>query len=65
MSFVISTYQIAKFIAEALTPFSVLFGNTVSLTLSLAVLALDIVVYHQHSEKEYSIVALSLDCALV
>ncbi|KAH6653824.1 hypothetical protein BKA67DRAFT_261489 [Truncatella angustata] len=65
VSFIIDLVQIAKFIAEALTPFGMLFGNTVSLTLSMAILALDVVVYVQHTEKQYSLIALSLDCALL
>jgi hypothetical protein len=62
---VIAAVQIARFIAEALTPFSVLFGNSVSVTLSLAVLALDVVVYIQHADKQYSTIGIGLDCGLV
>ncbi|KAI1851300.1 hypothetical protein JX266_003375 [Neoarthrinium moseri] len=65
VSFIINAVQIAKFIAEALTPFSMLFGNVVSLVLSTAILALDVVVYVRHSEKNYSTIALALDCALL
>ncbi|KAK6078593.1 hypothetical protein SCUP234_06216 [Seiridium cupressi] len=65
VSFILDLVQIAKFIAEVLTPFGMLAGNAVSLTLSLAILVLDVVVYVQHADKNYSIVALSLDCALL
>jgi hypothetical protein len=42
-----------------------IFGNAVSLALSLAILALDVVIYVQHSDKNYSTIALALDCALL
>ncbi|KAK7911311.1 hypothetical protein PG985_013792 [Apiospora marii] len=64
-SFIINAIQIAKFLAEALTPFGMVVGNVLSVTLSTAILALDVVVYLQHTEKKYSIVALGMDCALL
>ncbi|ORY58767.1 uncharacterized protein BCR38DRAFT_376712 [Pseudomassariella vexata] len=65
ISFIINLIQISKFIAEALTPFAMMFGNIISLVLSLAVLALDVVVYIQRADRHYSIVALAMDCALL
>ncbi|KAK8003518.1 hypothetical protein PG989_003237 [Apiospora arundinis] len=64
-SFVINAYQIAKFLAEALTPFGMMFGNILSVTLSIAILALDVVMYLQWTDKHYSIVALAMDCTLL
>ncbi|ETS85816.1 hypothetical protein PFICI_03841 [Pestalotiopsis fici W106-1] len=64
-SLVINLVQIAKFIAEALTPFAMVFGNAVSLTLSAAILALDITVYIQHDDRHYSSAGIGLDCALL
>jgi hypothetical protein len=65
ISFIIDLLQIAKFIAEALTPFGMLFGNVVSLVFSSAILALDVLVYVEHADKNYSILALALDCGLL
>jgi hypothetical protein len=65
ISFIINLIQIAKFIAEALTPLGMLFGNIVGMVFSVAILALDIVVYTQYQEKNYSLIALALDCALL
>ncbi|KAI0129174.1 hypothetical protein BJ170DRAFT_682961 [Xylariales sp. AK1849] len=65
ISFILNLVQIAKFIAEALTPFGMLFGNVVTSVFSLAILALDVVVYINHADKNYSIIALALDCALL
>ncbi|KAK8035419.1 hypothetical protein PG993_010414 [Apiospora rasikravindrae] len=64
-SFIINAIQIAKFLAEALTPFGMMVGNILSVTLSSAILALDVVVYLQHTEKKYSIIALGMDCVLL
>ncbi|KAK8111909.1 uncharacterized protein PG998_008366 [Apiospora kogelbergensis] len=64
-SFVINAYQIAKFLAEALTPFGMMFGNILSVTLSTAILALDVVMYLQWTDKHYSIIALGMDCTLL
>lgn len=65
ISLVINLVQIAKFIAEALTPFAMVFGNAISLTLSAAILALDITVYVQHDDRHYSSAGIGLDCALL
>ncbi|KAI0155906.1 hypothetical protein BJ166DRAFT_594112 [Pestalotiopsis sp. NC0098] len=64
-SLVINLVQIAKFIAEALTPFAMVFGNAISLTLSMAILALDVTVYVQHDDRNYSAAGIGLDCALL
>lgn len=64
-SFIINAIQIAKFLAEALTPFGMVVCNVLSVTLSTAILALDVVVYLQHTEKKYSIIALGMDCSLL
>lgn len=57
--------SIARFIAEVLTPLPLLFGCILNLVLSSAVLALDIVIYVQRKDKNYSLIGLGLDAALM
>ncbi|CAJ2509447.1 Uu.00g144730.m01.CDS01 [Anthostomella pinea] len=64
-SLIITLVSIARFIAEVLTPLPLLFMSIISLTLSSAVLALDIVVYVQYADREYSLIGLGMDCALM
>ncbi|KAI1075983.1 hypothetical protein F5B20DRAFT_344469 [Whalleya microplaca] len=65
ISLIITLASVAKFIAEALTPLPLLFSNILSATLSGAVLALDIVVYVQHADRQYSLIGLAMDCTLM
>ncbi|KAI0104707.1 hypothetical protein GGR51DRAFT_225570 [Nemania sp. FL0031] len=65
ISLVITFISIARFIAEVLTPLPLLFGCILSLVLSGAVLALDITIYVQRKDKNYSLVGLGLDAALI
>ncbi|KAJ4249413.1 hypothetical protein NW762_012264 [Fusarium torreyae] len=57
--------EIAKFFAESLTPWTMLFTHVIKLTCAIATLALDIVVYTEKHDKHYSLVALGLDCAFI
>lgn len=57
--------EIAKYFAEALTPWTMLFTHVIKLTCALATLVLDIVVYVQKHDKHYSLVALGLDCGFM
>ncbi|KAI0024004.1 hypothetical protein F4780DRAFT_798234 [Xylariomycetidae sp. FL0641] len=65
LSLVVTLAQIARFIAEVLTPLPLLFGSILSITLSAAILVLDIFVYVQHKDKKYSMIGLGLDLLLV
>lgn len=65
ISLVITFVSIAKFIAEVLTPLPLLFGNIMNLVLASAVLALDVVVYVQYADRQYSLIGLIMDCALM
>lgn len=65
ISLVVTFVSIARFIAEVLTPLSLLFGAILNITLSCAVLALDIVIYVQRSDKNYSLIGLGLDAGLI
>lgn len=58
-------FEIAKFTAESLTPWTMLFTHVVKLTCASAILALDVVVYVQRSDAHYSLVGLGLDAALM
>ncbi|KAI1160618.1 hypothetical protein F5B18DRAFT_663716 [Nemania serpens] len=65
ISLVVTFVSIARFIAEVLTPLPLLFGCILNLVLSSAVLALDIVIYVQRKDKNYSLIGLGLDTALI
>ncbi|KAI1086845.1 hypothetical protein F5B19DRAFT_487187 [Rostrohypoxylon terebratum] len=65
ISLIITFVSIAKFIAEVLTPLPLLFSNILNLVFASAVLALDIVVYLNHTEKQYSLAGLAMDSALM
>ncbi|KAI0814059.1 hypothetical protein GGR55DRAFT_494559 [Xylaria sp. FL0064] len=65
ISLVATFISIARFIAEVLTPLPLLFGCILNLVLSAVVLALDIVIYVQHKDKNYSLIGLGLDAALI
>ncbi|KAF4339251.1 hypothetical protein FBEOM_6843 [Fusarium beomiforme] len=60
-----SFVEIAKYFAEALTPWTMLFTHVIKLTCAIATLALDVVVYTEKHDKHYSLVALGLDCAFI
>ncbi|KAI0530337.1 hypothetical protein GGR58DRAFT_239927 [Xylaria digitata] len=65
ISLVVTFVAIARFIAEVLTPLSLLFGCILNVVLSGVVLALDIVIYVQRKDKHYSVIGLGLDTALI
>ncbi|KAH8159879.1 hypothetical protein CIB48_g8370 [Xylaria polymorpha] len=65
VSLAVTFIAIARFIAEALTSINVLFGCILNLVLSSVVLALDIVIYVQRRDKQYSLIGLVLDIALI
>ncbi len=64
-SLVVTFISIARFIAEVLTPLPLLFGCILNVVLSSVVLALDIVIYVQRRDKNYSVIGLGLDAALM
>ncbi|KAK0625324.1 hypothetical protein B0T17DRAFT_590934 [Bombardia bombarda] len=65
VSLVLSIIEISKMATESLTPFLMLCTHIIKLTLSFAILGLDITVYLQRTDEHYSIVALALDCGLL
>ncbi|KAF4996244.1 hypothetical protein FGRMN_4600 [Fusarium graminum] len=60
-----SFVEIAKYFAEALTPWTMLFTHVIKLACAAATLALDIVIYTEKHDKHYSLVALGLDSAFI
>lgn len=65
VSLLVTFISIARYIAEVLTPLSLLFGCILNMTLSAVVLALDIVIYVQRTDRHYSAAGLGLDTALM
>ncbi|KAI0160177.1 hypothetical protein GGR57DRAFT_499590 [Xylariaceae sp. FL1272] len=65
ISLVITLVAVARFIAEVLTPVPLLFGCILNVVLSIVVLALDVVVYTQRSDSNYSLIGLGLDAVLI
>jgi len=65
LSLLLNTIEIAKLVSETLTPFVMVFTHVLKMALALAILALDVVVYTQHSEGNWSLVGLAIDCALL
>ncbi|KAK7433382.1 hypothetical protein QQZ08_000322 [Neonectria magnoliae] len=57
--------EVAKYFAESLTPWTMLFTHVIKLTCASAVLALDVVVYVQRHDRHYSLVGLGLDSAFI
>ena len=52
-------------VSETLTPFFMLASYVIKLVLAFANLGLDIVVYQQRTDANYSIVGLAIDCGLL
>lgn len=65
LALVLTILEITKTVGEVLTPFFMLATHVVKLTLAFVNLALDIVVYLQRSDRNYSIVGLAIDCGLL
>ncbi|RYP71047.1 hypothetical protein DL769_004760 [Monosporascus sp. CRB-8-3] len=65
VNFVLTLVSIAKFVSEVLTPSGMLFNCILSTVLALAILALDILVYIKHSDKQYSLIGLVIDSCLL
>lgn len=57
--------EISKTATETLTPFAMLCTHIIKLTVALAMLALDVTVYLQRTDQDYSIVGLALDCGFL
>jgi hypothetical protein len=65
VALLLTIVEIAKYAGDVLTPFMLLATHVIKLTLAFANLGLDIVVYLQRREREYSIVGLAIDCGLL
>ncbi|EPE05226.1 hypothetical protein F503_03831 [Ophiostoma piceae UAMH 11346] len=60
---VLTGLEVHRLVAETLTPFFLLACNVLKMTGASAILALDIVVYTQRSEGDWSTIGLALDAA--
>ncbi|RFU78269.1 hypothetical protein TARUN_3947 [Trichoderma arundinaceum] len=58
-------YEIARYFAQALTPWTMLFTHVVKLACASAILALDVVIYVQRSDSHYSLIGLGMDALLM
>ncbi|KAI9147777.1 hypothetical protein HJFPF1_12808 [Paramyrothecium foliicola] len=58
-------FEIGKYIAESLTPWTMLFTHVLKLSCATAILALDVVVYARQHDKHYSLIGLGLDIAFI
>ncbi|RYP69883.1 hypothetical protein DL771_005826 [Monosporascus sp. 5C6A] len=65
VNFAMTLVSIAKFVSEVLTPSGMLFNCILSTVLALAILALDILVYMKHNDKQYSLIGLIVDSCLL
>ena len=65
VSTICTVFEIARFLAEALTPWTVLFTHIIKLTCAVALLVLDSVAHAQRIDGHYTAVGLALDVALL
>lgn len=65
LALILTILEITKTVGEVLTPFFMLGTHVIKLTLAFVNLALDIVVYLQRSDRNYSIIGLAIDCGLL
>ncbi|KAK4178506.1 hypothetical protein QBC36DRAFT_385906 [Triangularia setosa] len=65
LSLLLTILELARYLTERLTPFLLLSTNLIKLTLSFAVLGLDIVAHLRRLDGHYATIGLSLDCGLL
>ncbi|KAK0713034.1 hypothetical protein B0T26DRAFT_649315 [Lasiosphaeria miniovina] len=65
ISLVLNIIEVSRMVTDSLTPFFMLFSQGIKLALALAILGLDVTVYVQRTDANYSIIALALDCGLL
>ncbi|KAK3376657.1 hypothetical protein B0T24DRAFT_224978 [Lasiosphaeria ovina] len=65
VSLVLNIIEVSRMVTDSLTPFFMLFSQGIKLALALAILGLDVTVYVQRTDANYSIIALALDCGLL
>ncbi|KAL6852676.1 hypothetical protein ACO1O0_007224 [Amphichorda felina] len=65
VSTVCTLFEIARFIGESLTPWTVLFTHTIKLTCATALLVLDSVAHARRIDGHYTAIGLGLDVALL
>jgi hypothetical protein len=62
---VCTCFEIARFVGESLTPWTMLVTQVISMTCALGILILDIVVLLQLDKAHYSTISLGLDGAFL
>ncbi|KAK4192247.1 hypothetical protein QBC35DRAFT_244588 [Podospora australis] len=65
ISLVLTIMEIARYATERLTPFLMLSTHIIKLTLSFAILALDVVAHLRQMDGHYATIGLALDCGLL
>ncbi|EFX03787.1 hypothetical protein CMQ_715 [Grosmannia clavigera kw1407] len=65
VSLLLTILEVSRIFSENLTPFFLLASHIVKLTCAFAILGLDIVVYTQRTEGEWSIIGLAIDVGLL
>lgn len=63
VSTVCTLFEIARFFAESLTPWTVLFTHIIKLTCAISLLVLDSVAHVQKIDGNYTAIGLGLDAA--
>ncbi len=62
---VLTIIEVSRAATERLTPFVMICTHVLKLTLALAMLGLDVTVYIQRTDHNYSIIGLALDCGFL
>ncbi|KFA62026.1 hypothetical protein S40285_02119 [Stachybotrys chlorohalonatus IBT 40285] len=58
-------FEIYRYFAESLTPWTMLFTHVIKLTCAVAIMVLDIIVYTQRHDRHYSLIGLGIDAAFI
>lgn len=58
-------FEIYRYFAESLTPWTMLFTHVIKLTCAVAIMVLDIIVYTQRHDRHYSLIGLGIDAAFM
>ena len=60
-----TVFEVAKFISESLTPWTVLFTHVIKLACAGGLLAVDVVAHLRKVDGHYSAISLALDAGLL
>lgn len=65
VSLILTILEVSRLFSETLTPFFLLASHVIKMTCAFAILGLDIVVYTQRSEGNWSLIGLAIDSGLL